>query len=413
MPSVIPTTAPSSTPSNQPPSSNNSNQPSLSSSSPSAEPSMKNFLQCNSTEVYEKTHYIGFGKRCYKIEVFEGGLISFDNNNRGCSKLFLQTRVISEFDSYESEEDVFHYKKFKDIAYLFSGTVQVKSINDSRSAATLLPKLHFGNKTFEMDVLLPQCTSEAEAKSLMTKCSSLDTYGKTYFLGKGNRCYKIELFDDGIISFDEGNQGCSKHYIPMKVISKFHFNATETNSYHFKKYHNATDNFSGIVHVLSNDRLTNASMIANVDPTTSTFDMDVILPQCMAEVMARGALISNCKSVDTIGKTHYIGFGKRCYKIEVFEGGLISFDNNNRGCSKLFLQTRVISEFDSYESEEDVFHYKKFKDIAYLFSGTVQVKSINDSRSAATLLPKLHFGNKTFEMDVLLPQCTSEAASSL
>ena len=108
------------------------------------------------SETEEKTHYVAVRDRCFKIDLFEGGFISYDNDNAKCQNEFTETRKVSKFDSKDA--DSYYYVKYDETArQQYTGKVTV--MMGKGETSRLIPGLNMRAKTFNARLYLPTCST--------------------------------------------------------------------------------------------------------------------------------------------------------------------------------------------------------------------------------------------------------------
>ena len=267
----------------------------------------------------------------------------------------------------------------------------------------------------------------------------------------GDNCYKVELFENGTFAMDVTNPGCGNgSFEDTVVISVFDF--ASGNRAHFKAGGDVgwTGEF-----VVKEDVSVGGGMdfnLVSMDFLSSSFEADLVFASCwqlstpptsapssvpsiMHSVLpSRGpslvpsigpSWLSNAPSVDvpltvsTCAVEHFMGeeyifwygsgVARRCYRVELFDGGTFAIDGTNSGCSSgTFVETAVLSVFESASGSRAYF---RAGDLGW--AGEFVVKEdpsmVSDMAIGEVSIDP---SSQSFGLELMFPRCMSAYPSA-
>ena len=229
-------------------------------------------------------------------------------------------------------------------------------------------------------------------------CPIGDQFGAIYMLPYSGSCYKIELFDGGLIESDSSNAYCTNSiFASSQVISTFDQLDSVGNVALFESA--GPGQFSGLLKFEESDGVSEpALVVGSVDLSSFSFDAKMLLPTCAAPFCPIGGFD---------GLTYKIAALGLCLKVQLFEGGVLEADLSDPTCSNaVFTSSGVFSVFDSFDAARNIAlfrsesssHYEGF----FYFESSTEVTG--GSSPEATIL-SLDDGAKLFESRVMIASC--------
>ena len=331
-PSSDPTSEPISLPSSSP-TLNLSDEPSVSpsvvsSDEPSRSPSLSPTLApfCVSSLFMGSTHMFSVEDVCYRIQLFEGGSFSLDDDNYGCmNKSFNMMTRISTFNTKRWTRYIFSGGDLE-----WSGSFLLKEYSTDESPNVEVKKWDVSSKEFIIYLPVPSCTISSEPSTnpsdtnpsvspslslsekpsvspstslsdeptvspsliLTTSPSLIHTDGpsqfrptcpsKTYMLptlmiSEGNTCWRIQLFKGGLFSADTNNVGCANSSF-NPVFNYSEFQKKKARMILFKK---GSFEWSGSFILKEEPSVTSTEFGTNVwDEDSKEFHINLLVPSC-------------------------------------------------------------------------------------------------------------------------------------
>jgi hypothetical protein len=226
--------------------------------------------------------------------------------------------------------------------------------------------------------------------------------GRTFFVPKLGACWKIELFAGGNLYGDYSNPAClNEVYIPTLAVSTFNFGVG--NKVYFK---NNNGGWNGHFNIVESTTSKNAEVnIITNDLVNQEFMMDIVFPK------------NHISDRFYYGKTIYVRAWDACWKIELFENGVMDGDHRptKARCSKETHRTHVIvSNFD-YGSGKNA-HFKKSRDaistVPYdeRWTGNFRFRASSDVTQIEVITLSRIWEEKTFDVEIIMPllHCSKE-----
>ena len=242
--------------------------------SPSSSPSDPDL--CPIEEYMGSTFHIPFTGYCWKVELFDGGVISADTSDSNCSKTYedyVPSITVSNFDYGEGSKA--YFTSFG--ANGFSGQIVFKEdynlfFEDPFTGFALEP-YSVGGGMFDLGFKHPNCIYGPPYP-----CLPGDIKDKTIYVPVMNLCLKIEMFAGGSLTADTTDATCSNPVHNGQIVAS-DFDYIRGNRVYFKK----SGGWSGVFVIQSDYTRYNLMVFDQIDLQSKEFYIRLRYPSCSLE----------------------------------------------------------------------------------------------------------------------------------
>jgi hypothetical protein len=213
-----------------------------------------------------------------------------------------------------------------------------------------------------------------------------DLLGRTFLIPALGFCWKIELFEGGVLAGDYSNPGCLNEFEDQMVLSNFNFGVG--NKAHYKQ----ANGWNGHFNINESNISTEAGInVITNDLSKREFIIDLVFPN------------NYIRNGFYYGKTIYVRGWDACWKIELFENGVMDGDHRptKARCSKETHQTDLIISNFHFGSGRDA-HFKKSK-YSIAWTGQMHFKESSDVSEIAFTPILRDFSLQTYEFELTMP----------
>ena len=241
--------------------------------------------------------------------------------------------------------------------------------------------------------------------------------GRTHFVkfhtASAQLCIKIDLFKNGKISVDNNNPDCDIGSFNESSTYGIYDNHVGNIAY-FKK--STILGWQGQISFEENKNIevTDVKLI-NYDPASKIFEIKLIFPSCNAPSVLPSSYPTSsghltCTIKEFAGKSYLVPFTTAqlavCIKVDMFENGSVSVDNNNADCMNEFSKEPTIySYYTGNHSETNAF----FEKGPTGWTGVVSFEQQHSSISGGLDVEILNYNptSKEFALSLKVESCIS------
>lgn len=226
---------------------------------------------CPSSEFMGRTVYLPIGA-CYKVELFPGGKIERDTDDQTCSETtFTSDLTISSFALEEDTELKFDTAD----GGVYSGKFSFEEDSSLTGVTPVINALNNPPGTFDLTLTFPSCDTGP-----IYPCKP--DVGSTVFVPIAGMCFKIEMFDGGVLSGDPSDPTCANPasaHIASLTVSEFDYSRGD------RAYFSAlTNGYSGYFDITEDGRLSDTAPIEgavnHIDNAAKEFEITLTYPSC-------------------------------------------------------------------------------------------------------------------------------------
>ena len=270
---------------------------------------------------------------------------------------------------------------------------------------------HFPSTHFSQWPSFLPTTKPSQSPSDFTVCSPSELTGSTIFFQFANICWRIQLFNNGTLDADVRNLGCSANdFVASGTLSKF------------KKVDGIIAEFEeGKIGWSGNFKFKENPLVSDVTASITSmlinsyfFEADLFFPTCtkapsLVPSSIQSEIPSNMPSDVSViveGRVYYFyrSNNKTCYKVEVKEGGVFSYDesiNKSSGCNS--------ETYSQSFNNIDISFYSQTNGMNVYFIGTSEthrsgVFMFKKSERSSLYVRILSWTKDKFEIEVFLPK---------
>jgi len=200
------------------------------SQAPNKTPSPSISTICPIDEIYGQTFLFALLNACWKVEVFNNGKVQGDlRKNVPCTNdSFVSFGTFSLYGDIDNDSDLANFIVGPGG---YHGTFLFRHSESVTSPQGNILKFNSSEKEYAVEVEVPSCIKPTDVPSLAPtslSCSIEDIYDQTFYFSAAKICWKVEIFDGGLLEGDLSNpSSCSENtFNPGKTFS--FFNQTDT-----------------------------------------------------------------------------------------------------------------------------------------------------------------------------------------
>ena len=430
-PSQIPSTLPSNEPSTLPSNAFSMLPSQVPSMLPSGVPSFARF--CTIEEVFGPVYHFIFDSMCWRVEMFENGKIEIDIFNPTCSnEVFNPTAELGVFEFVDDNNNMAVFLnmqrgyrltvRFKELLSIVNVEGEMKrniissnydiqlKLNSCTSMVEMMPSQRPSAVPTMLPSAIPSLSPSHVPTIFYKDCPIKQVLGAAYRFRLNSICWRVEMFENGKIQLDIFDSKCSKDiFTSMAEVGVFDSVNVDNNVALFV---NEYDGYHLRVGFKESSIVINAEGIMTGDDIqvklNSCAEMVEMLPSQNPSIIPSLAPTAPiiCPIDQVVGVTYTFSFKKACWKLELFEKGVLKVDFTDPTCSKTdstsYITTSLFSSID-----EDLNVVKFTATDSQQYSGSIQFReSIHATKTEIKVLSWDDSANK-FEVEVAIVSCTA------
>lgn len=219
-------------------------------------------------------------------------------------------------------------------------------------------------------------------------CSFADVNGQTFYASALDFCFKIEAFPGGVIEVNLGDNDCSQPFVGRFVGEYDSFSGNEL---YFVKGTNGLGG-NGIIKFEEDATAPAPSIfVQNFVSSSKDYEFMVTVPSCTETVR-------DCLSTDIGGQTYIGTAAGACIQVEMFNGGVVSVDLDDKTCS---VQDFTFKASSSGSITGNVCAFEG------IYDGIVTVME-DGVPGTEFIMKSLDTSGQTFDLEIRLRSCVGE-----